>query len=74
MFPELCQAVLVDIAQSGPGEHLSADCFLLKHNYRCPFALEGGWTYTLAAHLVTLRPSFMHSVSPRPLASVLHIM
>jgi hypothetical protein len=31
-------------------------------------------SYTLAAHLVTLRPSFMQSNSPRPLLSVLHIM
>ena len=37
--------------------------------YRCRCS-----THTLAAHLVTLRPSFMHSNSPRPLASVLHIM
>ena len=36
------------------------------------YAVAG--TYTLAAHLVTLRPSFMQSNSPRPLASVLHIM
>jgi hypothetical protein len=33
-----------------------------------------GQAYTLAAQRVTLRPSFMHSSSPRPLASVLHIM
>lgn len=31
-------------------------------------------THTLAAHLVTLRPSLMHSNSPRPYASVLHFM
>lgn len=31
-------------------------------------------TYTLAAHLVTLLPSFRHSSSPRPAASVLHCM
>jgi hypothetical protein len=31
-------------------------------------------SHTLAAQRVTLRPSFMHSSSPRPLLSVLHIM
>ena len=39
-----------------------------------PWVVESTHSYTLAAHLVTLRPSFMHSSSPRPLASVLHIM
>lgn len=31
-------------------------------------------THTLAAHLVTLRPSFRQSISPFPLLSVLHCM
>ena len=33
-----------------------------------------GCTYTLVAHLVTLRPSLKQSNSPRPFASVLHFM
>jgi hypothetical protein len=31
-------------------------------------------THTLAAHLVTLLPSFKHSISPFPSAAVLHCM
>lgn len=32
------------------------------------------YTHTLLAHLVTLRPSFRHSISPLPGFSVLHFM
>lgn len=34
----------------------------------------GDYTHTLLAHLVTLRPSFMHSNSPLPGLSVLHFI
>jgi hypothetical protein len=60
VFSELLEAVFVDVAQAVAGQQMD----------------NGGeqFTYTLEAHLVTLRPSFKQSSSPFPLASALHIM
>ena len=60
MFPELFEAVFVNVAQAVMGQKMDIG--------------EEQSTYTLAAHLVTLRPSFKQSSSPFPLASALHIM
>ena len=48
-------------------------CSLDLFSRQCP-GRRHMQSYTLAAHLVTLRPSFKHSVSPLPYASVLHFM
>jgi hypothetical protein len=60
VFSEFVEAVLVNVAQAVLGQKMGHD------------GVQS--TYTLAAHLVTLRPSFKQSSSPFPLASALHIM
>lgn len=44
---------------------LFIDVFQPEINEKVP-RLEQGLSYTLAAHLVTFLPSFIHSSSPRP--------
>lgn len=74
VLAELSQAVLVDILQ--PDFQVRKSSLLLHFlSYSSPIHLgTPGYTYTLAAHLVTLRPSLKQSNSPLPFASVLHFM
>lgn len=60
--PELFKTILIDVFDAG-----------FRQSRPGAITVRMG-THTLAAHLVTLRPSFIQSNSPRPFASVLHIM
>ena len=84
VFSELCQAVCVDVLKpihpsgSAPRQ-LFQPRLVFQHRSEENAYCQNGWkveerTYTLWAQRVTLRPSFMHSNSPRPGFSVLHCM
>lgn len=83
---ELVQAVRVDILDPIlaklartilPSAHHSIpppDTLRNPPSSQTRYKENGDGTYTLEAHLVTLLPSFKHSISPRPPDSVLHCM
>jgi hypothetical protein len=74
VLAELCQAVLVDVLQPVLQVRSSSLLRTFPHPIFAWSAQASGYTYTLVAHLVTLRPSLRQSNSPRPFASVLHFM
>lgn len=69
---ELLQAVGVDVLDTGTSQRWALFGWLLHEGNRAK--IKDGITYTLAAQRVTFRPSFKHSISPRPFASSLHFM